>query len=277
MLRAILIFLVVWVPMVVEAGCVLVTVAPHRYFVKRIAGDSVEVGLLVPAGDSGHTYEPTPKQMMEACRADVWFQIGEPFEARAGRAMKERNPAMRMVDLRNGVNLIQEHHCAHGSCGDSADPHIWLSARGARVQAEAIARVLSEVYPANAVVYKANLEKFLSDLTELDREISGMYGVDSPKVVVVGHPAYGYFVRDYGQSQLSIESEGRDPSPRQLTHLMEELKRLGVGKVYVQPQYSAKGPTLIANQLGLKIVELNPYSEDYLNTMRGIGQNFSRP
>ncbi len=275
MFRAIILFILFLLPIFVEAGCVLVTVAPHRFFVERIAGDTVEIGLIVPAGDSGHTYEPTPKQMMEACKADIWFQIGEPFEIRASRAMRERNPTLRLVDLRNGVAMIQEHSCAH--CKNSADPHIWLSARQAKVQATTIAKTLSEVYPANAEKYKANLEKFIAELTALDEEILKMYNAESPKFIVVGHPAYGYFVRDYGQKQVSVESEGRDPSPKQLTNLLNQIKSLNVQKIYVQPQYSTKGPTLIANQLGIKVVELNPYSEDYINSMRSIGQNFSRP
>jgi len=85
---------------------VLVSVASYKSFVEKIAGDTVQTGVMVPAGASIHTYEPTPKEMLAASNADVWFMIGEAFEAKAVRAFKSHNPKMKLVDIRQGVNLI---------------------------------------------------------------------------------------------------------------------------------------------------------------------------
>lgn len=257
---------------------VLVSVAPHRFFVQKIAGDTVFIGLLVPAGDSAHTYEPTPKQMIQASKADAWFQIGEPFEKRASSALLSRNPTLQLIDLRQGLELIYDHSCAHcRNRPDSADPHIWLSSRLAKRQAQTIAEALSRLYPENRDLYMSNLGLFINELTELDNDIKNMFKDKSPKTIVVSHPAYAYFCRDYGLKQISIEFEGRDPSPQQLTMLLQELKTLSIKTIYTQPQYSVKGAQLIAQQLDVKTVSLNPYSEDYLNTMRAIGKNFSEP
>ncbi len=238
---------------------VLVSVAPHRYFVERIAGGSVKVGLLVPAGADSHTYEPTPKQVLEACRADAWFMLGEQFEKRASGVIRERNPGIRLVDLRQGIDLIQESHCHHCQCTEGADPHIWLSVRLAKKQAETIAHTLEELYPENRERYAENLETFKSQLDQLDKEMMALFTEQAPKVIVVGHPAYAYFCRDYGLKQVSIETEGRDPSPQQLTKLLENLRKEKIQTIFTQPQYNDKGAKLIAKQLGIKVVKIDPY------------------
>ncbi|MEA3267133.1 MAG: zinc ABC transporter substrate-binding protein, partial [Candidatus Fermentibacteria bacterium] len=55
---------------------VLVSVVPQKYFVERIAGDLVEVTVLIPPGASPTTYEISPSDMRRVNRADLWFTIG---------------------------------------------------------------------------------------------------------------------------------------------------------------------------------------------------------
>ena len=40
---------------------VLVSIAPQRFMVERIAGDAVETTVLLPPGAAPETYEPTPR------------------------------------------------------------------------------------------------------------------------------------------------------------------------------------------------------------------------
>src|ERR1700730_951032 len=67
---------------------ILVSVAPHKFFVEKITKGTAQVYLMVPAGASSHTYEPTPRQMIAASKGNIWFCIGETFENRAIQALK---------------------------------------------------------------------------------------------------------------------------------------------------------------------------------------------
>ena len=87
---------------------VLVSVAPHKFFVEQIAKESVQVHLMVPAGASSHTYEPTPRQMVTAGQAKLWFRIGEPFENRAVQALTSHHPDLEIIDLRQGLDHPNE-------------------------------------------------------------------------------------------------------------------------------------------------------------------------
>lgn len=255
---------------------VLVSVAPHKFFVEKIAGDTVSIGLMVPAGASSHTYEPTPKQTLAASKADIWFTIGETFEARAGRSLVAHNPNLNLVDLRQGVDMITADPlsgacCCHANCQDL---HIWLSARQGQIQARTIAETLVNRYPQHAERYQRALEVFIKELQELDAQITNILKPLKNRTILVSHPAYAYFCRDYDLEQLSIEFEGKDPTPLQLTNVLNKARAAHTKKVYIQAQYNSKGAKLIAKELGADVVMLDPYSEDYINTMLKIAKQF---
>jgi zinc transport system substrate-binding protein len=256
---------------------VLTSVAPYKNFVEKIAGNTVQVNVMVPAGASIHTYEPSPKEMLAASKADAWFLIGESFEAKAVKAFKNHNPLMKMVDLKENVNLISNdpsfdaRHC----CKHCLDLHIWLSPQQSKVQAQTIASQLIDLYPEHQEVYKKNLSDLLKELDALDKEIDSQLKPLKMRVILVSHPAYAYFCRDYSLRQLSIEVEGKDPTPLQLTSVMEEARKNHIKTIFIQPQYNNKGAKLIAKHLKAKIVTLDPYSENYFASMRQIAHEFA--
>lgn len=255
---------------------VLVSVAPYKFFVEKIAGDTVKVGLMVPAGASAHTYEPTPREMLAASTADLWFLIGESFEARAVKAIQSHHPQIVLVDLRQNVHLISSdpnhahhHACTHKNCQDL---HIWLSPKQSQIQAQTIAKALSDLYPEHKDLYHDNLQQLLKDLQELDLEMAKILQPLANRVIMVSHPAYAYLCRDYDLKQISIEFEGKDPTPRQLTNVLEEARRNHIKTIFVQRQYNNKGARLIADKIGAKVVNLDPYSENYFVSMMDIAR-----
>lgn len=256
-----------------ERPLVLVSVAPYRYFVHQIAKDLLDVDLMVPAGASAHTFEPTAKQMIQASRADLWFRIGEPFEKKAIDALKAAHREMALVDLRQGVNLLHSactHHDHHASCGE--DLHLWLSPRVAQIQSQTITKALSERYPQYRTQFEENLKKFLTDLASLDDFIRQTLAPVQNRTLMVSHPAYAYFCEEYQFVQLPIEFEGKDPTSKNLTQLLQKAKAAHAQAIFTQPQYSDKAARLIAKEIGAQLISVDPYSEDYENTLRKIAQ-----
>jgi len=252
---------------------VLVSVAPYRFFVNQIAQDVINVKLMVPAGASAHTYEPTPKEMIQSTHADIWFQLGEPFEARAIKALLSVNPSMQVVDLQEGISLIHgacKYAHAKGGCGN--DLHLWLSPKIVKKQSETITHALVLRYPEYAKFFNTNLQSFLKALDALDTHIQSLLRPVKNRTLLVSHPAYAYFCKEYQFHQLPIEFEGKDPTSKQLTKLLYEAKTSQVHAIFTQPQYSDKAARLIANEIHAKVIEIDPYAEDYITTMRMIAK-----
>ncbi|HEY4830935.1 MAG TPA: zinc ABC transporter substrate-binding protein, partial [Waddliaceae bacterium] len=164
------------------------------------------------------------------------------------------------------------HVCAHHDC---IDPHIWLSPREAKTQAKIIARTLINTYPEHKEQYTQSLEIFLKELDELDHYIENLLDSLQFRTIMVSHPAFAYFCRDYRMEQLSIEFEGKEPSPRQLTQVLQLARKAHIKKVFILEQLIGKGARLVANNLGAQIVEIDILSENYLENMRAIARNFA--
>lgn len=254
----------------------LVSVAPYRTFVERIAGNLFEVKTVVPSGSDAHSFELTPKEAEQLRRAQVWFRIGEPFEKRA-LTLLEQTP-IRLVDLREGIDLMEEEglHCHH--CGmDHLDRHIWLSPKLAKMQAAAIARNLSEMIPEQAPVFALNLALLERDLDALHDEILAILAPVVDRTFLVSHPSFGYFCRDYELTQLSVEYEGKDPRPQHLEEILEQARTGHAEVAFALPQYNNKGAQLIAEELRLPVRMVNPYSADYFETMRSFAHWIADP
>lgn len=155
------------------------------------------------------------------------------------------------------------------------DLHLWLSARMAKAQAQTIAQGLSEQFPEGRSSFESNLEQLLADLDALDAEITQLFAGKDIHYILVSHDAYGYFCRDYGLEQLPIEWKGKDPTTKQLGHVIDMARREGITRVFTQPQHSKKGAELIARELGLEIIDLDPYGEDLIENLRLMARKFS--
>jgi zinc transport system substrate-binding protein len=253
---------------------VLVSVAPYVTIVNDLTAGQVSVDLLVPSGFSTHTYEPTPKQILHGAKARLWFTIGELFEPRAIKALQAENPKLQVVDLRQGLHLMDEHDC-HEHEHSHLDPHIWMSPRMMQVETSRIAVSLSETFPELAELIRKNYPKIMSRLEELDRSIREILKNKKGKSIFVSHPAYGYFCNEYGLKQMSVEFEGKDPTPKQLFEVIQLAKKEQIHTIFTQKQYSTKASMLVAHEIDAKIIPLDPYSPHYFDSMLQIAQNFA--
>lgn len=278
MFRSLFFSLLFFVGCQLEANeLVLVSVAPYETMCKELTANGVDIELLVPVGDSLHTYEPRPKQILRAAKAKLWFIIGEVFEKKVIRALHEQNPQLAIIDLRDGLELMveEEHEHEHHHHEDETDPHIWMSPKMMLVQVSHMAESLKGTFPELKLTIEQNVKSLTTRLEALDKEIREILKDSKGKTIFVSHPAYGYFCREYGLNQVSIEFEGKDPTPRQLNDLLEQARKDHVRTIFTQKQYSTKASNLIAEELQAKVVLLDPYSKNYFESMREIAKSIA--
>lgn len=244
---------------------VVVTIPPQQEFVERVGGDHVRVILLVPPGADPHTYEPAPAVLAAVAEADLYAMVGSgiEFEIAWGEKIAALNPDMTVVNCSQGVEFI------------AADPHIWTSPRNAKVMVENIRDGLIEADPENAEDYRRNAAAYLDDLDALDAEISALIAGSGVRVVLVDHPSWAYLARDYGFEEVAIESEGKEPSPKRIEHLIRLAEEEGVRVVFASPEHSTRSAGVIAEAIGGSVVTVSPLKKDYLDNMRQVAAAFA--
>jgi zinc transport system substrate-binding protein len=152
------------------------------------------------------------------------------------------------------------------------DPHIWLSPKLVMFQAEAMRDSLVELYPGKKDIFDANLEKFKSELKNLDKKIREILSGSEGSVFLVFHPSWGYFADDYGLVQVAIEKEGKEPSAEYMARLMEFAKKKKIKAIFVQEQFSKQYAQNIAKALNIKVVSLDPLSPDYFANLIEVAE-----
>lgn len=273
MIFRIILLLSFFITPILAKPIVLVSIDPQKFFVEQIAKDTVDVVVLVPPGASPHSFEPTAKQLILASKASLWFTIGEPFEKKATNVLRSHNDQIDIVDTKKNISLLKGKCCRH--CIDDVDTHIWLSPKRAKIQALTIKEALIKLQPENCEFYELNYFNLVNDIENLDEEIKGYFQQLQSHPILVSHPAFGYFCSDYNLKQLSIEVEGKDPSPKQLTELLKLARSLDIKMIFAQEQYQTKGAYLLAGELGAKVYIIDPYSSDYINNLRTIAKLFA--
>lgn len=267
---------------------ITVSVLPQQYFVRRIAGDKAIINVMIPPGHSPATYEPTTLQMRDVSDSDIYFRIGHiPFEKVWMGNIKAANPEMKMIDTSRGVRLIrsgsaqeaEDEHEQHAS-GETAhshdhrgiDPHIWLSPAAVKVQAKNILTALSRFDPANKAFYENNYRTFAGDIDWLHEELNNLFTDLQSNKIMVFHPAWSYFARDFDLLQVAIEVEGKEPNPADLKRAIDTAKKEGIRVIFVQKQFATHSAQAVANEIDGKVVILDPLAAEWLSNMKKIGE-----
>ncbi|MEW5772397.1 MAG: zinc ABC transporter substrate-binding protein [Thermodesulfobacteriota bacterium] len=259
---------------------VAVTIAPQEYFLKKVGGGRVQPLLLVPAGADPHVYEPRPGQMKSLARAAAWLTTGLEMEEAWSARFRAVNPGMKVAATDAGIaklTMAGRGHEGDGHAGDGGrhelpDPHVWLSPSLAKVQAAAMRDALSALDPAGAAEYAANAEEFAAECDALAREVMTLLTDLPSRTFLVFHPSWGYFARDFGLAQLSIEAEGKEPSPRELARLVDQAREHGIRAIFVAPQFSRRTAGVVARELGAGLVEADPLAPDWADNLRRVAR-----
>ncbi len=249
---------------------VIVSSPPYAYLTQLIAGDTVQIECLIPSGTNPHLFELPPKQVQKVLQAALWLRLGEPMESKFLDIFRSHNPHMQIIDLSNGIAMIDHTHSPNDTCcsHDGQDRHFWTSPKIAQQQLKMIAEGLTTLYPYNAALYRNNLDLGLEQLSQLDLEIRTLFATTRPHTIAISHPALGYFCREYGIEQLSIEIEGKEPLPGDLAILVAQIQEKNITTILLLPQHNNQGALRIAELMNLKIVMIDPYAIDYPAAMQ---------
>lgn len=242
---------------------ITVSIVPQQYFVERIGGEYVDVNVMVLPGASPATYEPRPEQITALSKAVAYVSIGVPFEDAWLDKIASANAGMLMVDTTQGILRVGQ------------DPHIWLSPKLARIQAQTIYAALIQLDPDQEAVYRANLDSFLADIDALDTEIRDALAAAENRGFMVFHPSWGYFAHDYDLEMIPIEVGGQEPSAAELAGLIAKAREENIRVIFAQPEFSTRDAETIAMEIGGKVLLVSPLAPDWLDNLRRVADTFA--
>jgi zinc transport system substrate-binding protein len=104
------------------------------------------------------------------------------------------------------------------------------------------------------------------EIGTLDRQLRQISSTRENRELLVYHPAWGSFCRDYGLQQHAIESEGKEPGPANLSRLLGTFDKR-VGFIISSPGSDERIASMIAAELSIRLVLIDPMNRDWMAMM----------
>jgi zinc transport system substrate-binding protein len=283
---------------------VLVTIVPQVEMVEFIGGEYIDVTVMVPPGESPHSFEPTPEQMKKVAQAMAYFKVGSgvEFEVVHMDTILEQNSDLQVFDCSEDVSVIsfdqhygeedyheeehdheqeeeEEHDYdneeddEHDHDHEGTDPHIWTSPVNFKKMAEVVYNGLVEIDPDHQEEYYTNYQAYISKLDNLNTNVSSRLQQYGDKSFMVYHPAWGYFGDTYNLKMIAIEDEGKQPGPAGIDAIIKQAQDENITVIFVAPQFDTSSAETIADEIGGNVVFANPLMSNYEVTITKLAED----
>jgi zinc transport system substrate-binding protein len=262
-----------------EKPVILVSILPQVTFLQKIAGDDFTVSLLIPHGANPTTYTILPAQMAEISRADLWFRMGHiGFEFSWADKIIQTNPAMKVIDLSEGLDLIAGGRDESSGKLTGVDPHTWLSPPLVKKMALTMRDELISLRPDRREVYNLGYQQFMKEIDDTDLAIRKILNDYSGRKFISFHPSLSYFAREYGLEQHALQQRGKDPTPGYIAGLIKLARQENIRVIFIQSEFDRENARMFAEEISgeaLQVWPLNPeWSENLLTMARMLSDSF---
>ncbi|EJW5587511.1 zinc ABC transporter substrate-binding protein [Campylobacter coli] len=238
-----------------------VSIAPQAFFVKKIAGDTLNINIL-----STNIHKPKSKSnsMKKLEKSELYFTIGLDFEKNLTDRLKQKFPKIEIIDMQENISL------AKASSSDSEeilDPFTWLDPILVQNIALNTYNALVQKYPQNKSLYKHNLDKFLTELDVLNLQISSKLQKVKNKEFITYHPAWSYFSKRYNLVQNYEVALEKKLKNEDLKNLGKLIKEKNIKVVFVQTRFPEKTAKTLEKEYNVKIYKIDYLSYDWENEL----------
>jgi zinc/manganese transport system substrate-binding protein len=181
----------------------------------QIGGRYVHVSsILNNPNTDPHTFESSPSVAEEVSAAQLIVQNGVGYDGFMNKIESASpNSARKVIIVQNLLGLPNS----------TPNPHLWYSPKTMPAAAKAMAEDLSDIQPAHAAYFRANLKKFDASLVPWFNAIAAFKASHTGVTVATTEPVADYLLTAMGidnltpfQFQADIMN-GVDPSPQDVT------------------------------------------------------------
>jgi zinc transport system substrate-binding protein len=272
---------------------VAVSIFPLHDITKRIAGDRLDVVLVLPPGKSEHGYDPTPKEIARLEGTKLGIAVGLDMDGWVESIMKSAGGSPRMVHVGEKVPTIpidvepigEEHHEEegehhdeehdehhdeehgehhdeeHGHAGKGApDPHFWLDPQRMSAAVDVITAELATLDPAGKADFEKNAAAVKESLAKVDGAIAARARTWTKKTIVTFHGSMSYYAARYGLRIAAVIEPlaGKEPTPQYVAEVLAAIQRGQAAALFSEPQLDKRPAEVIATEGKIPLGELDP-------------------
>ncbi|WGE72362.1 metal ABC transporter substrate-binding protein [Actinobacillus equuli subsp. haemolyticus] len=217
---------------------------------QNVAGDKAIVESITKPGAEIHDYQPTPKDIAKAQKADLILWNGMNLERWFERFFEnvKGKPA---VVVTEGITPIT---ITEGEYKNLPNPHAWMSSANALQYIENIRAALVKYDPNNAESYNQNAKAYAEKVKAIAEPLRQRLSVipEAQRWLVTSEGAFSYLAQDYQLKELylwAINAEEQG-SPQQVKKVIDGVKANNIPVVFSESTVSDKPAKQVAKETG---------------------------
>ncbi|MFE3545761.1 zinc ABC transporter substrate-binding protein AztC [Nocardia sp. NPDC059177] len=225
---------------------------------KAVVGDAVPVTVLMQTGADPHSFAISARQAAEIERSALVVHNGLGLEEGIAKHVEAAAAAgVPTLAVAEGVDPID--YTSDDSAG-TPDPHFWTDPQRVRKAVEAIsAEVLARVDGVDSAAVRANTDRYLAELDQLDRWMADRFATIAPerKQLVTDHHVFGYLAQRFGFQVIgAVIPSGTtlaSPSAADLDSLATAIRTAGVPAIFADSAQPDRLARVLAEHTGLRV------------------------
>lgn len=217
---------------------------------RNVAGDAAEVESITKPGAEIHNYQPTPRDILKARKADLVLRNGLNLELWFEKFLANLS-GVPSVTVSDGVKPMA---ISGGAYQGKPNPHAWMSPDNALIYVENIRKGLAEIDPAHADVYTANAkaysDKIRATIQPIRDELSAL--PQDKRWLVTSEGAFSYLARDFGLKELFLWPVNADSqgTPQQVRGVIDAMREHNIQVIFSESTVSADPAEQVAKETG---------------------------
>jgi len=243
--------------------------------VRQIAGDHVDLAVIMAAGVDPHTFKPSTQDLGNVAAADLVFFNGLHLEGKMVDLFEEKL-AKQSVAVTRDIPVDRLLGWSQGQSG-AHDPHIWFDASLWRSAAQTVRDTLVERDAKNASAYQAAHADLDARLASLDAEMRSKLATvpEGKRVLITSHDAYNYFGKAYavevrGLQGISTETEAGLASINAAVDFILQRK---IPAIFVESSVSHKSIERVQADVRARGFDVKIGGELYSDALGAVGEH----
>ena len=229
---------------------------------QHIGGDKVDVHMVIPFGVEVHSFEPTPRNIIEIQKSKLFFYSGASLEPWIKKLPQSAN----MFDMSQYVHLIaiseneeDEHELEHHHHGHY-DPHYWLDISNMKALSVKVLELLKQKDPEHSAYYTAQMKGYVKSLDDIERAYSKRLKVCQVHEVILHHNILGYVAKTYGFEVATLTGLSPDAlaDAKTMAKLSKEIREKDINVLFFEAFSSDRLMKNLAKENGVTLEYLEP-------------------
>lgn len=238
---------------------------------REVGGDHVTVDAIARGYQDPHFVEAKPSFILKLQKADILILVGRDLEIgwlppliQQSRNSKVQVGAEGYLDASLQARILEipqgQITRAEGDVHPLGNPHYWLDPENGKAIARSIFERFTRIRPNDRAYFEQRLNDFTNRLTEAGKRWTTMMAPYKGIKVVTYHRSYSNFADRFGLDVVGyVEPKpGIPPTPQHTLDLINDMKRMNVKVIFVEPYFDLKTPNAIARQTGAEVLVMPP-------------------